>query len=211
MKNMSRRLAQELGTLLNSDDNDIEIYSYSMEILILLLATMVCVTFLALLLGSVRTTFAFLAVFAVFRCFGGGAHLSSGKRCVFVSTVMLVAFGYLGCILVPTQQILFILLTVTILAGQYTIMKWVPAGTAKHQITDNKLRFIQKINMSVSLLIYTAVTFLLITAGILTFAFSLTLGAIISLLLITPLGYGIITVIDNAFDILIKKEVSNNV
>jgi accessory gene regulator B len=205
MKNMSRRLAQELGTLLNSDDNDIEIYSYSMEILILLLATMVCVSFLALLLGSVRTTFAFLAVFAVFRCFGGGAHLSSGKRCVFVSTVMLVAFGYLSCILIPTQQILIILVTVTVLAGQYTIVKWVPAGTDKHNITDNKLRFMQKINMFVSLLIYTIVTFLLITAGSSTFAFALTLGAILSLLLITPLGYNIVAAIDNTFDILTTR------
>ncbi len=203
MKNTSRRLAQELGALLNSDDNDIEIYSYSMEILILLLATMVCVSFLALLLGSVRTTFAFLAVFAVFRCFGGGAHLSSGKRCVFVSTVMLVAFGYLSCILIPTQQILIILVTVTVLAGQYTILKWVPAGTVKHKITDNKLRFMQKINMFVSLLIYTIVTFLLITAGSFTFAFALILGAMVSLLLITPLGYNIVAAIDNTFDNLV--------
>jgi len=149
MKIMSRRLAQELGNLLDSDENDIEIYSYSLEILILLLATMACVTLLALLLGSARTTYAFLAVFAAFRCFGGGAHLSSGKRCVFVSTVMLVAFGYLSCTMILTQQILIILVTVTVLAGQYTIMKWVPAGTAKHQITDNRLRFMQKINMSV--------------------------------------------------------------
>jgi len=211
MKNMSRRLAQELGTLLNSDENDIETYSYSLEILILLLATMACVTLLALLLGSVRTTYAFLAVFAAFRCFGGGAHLSSGKRCVFVSTVMLVAFGYLSCTMILTQQILIILVTVTVLAGQYTIMKWVPAGTAKHQITDNRLRFMQKINMSVSLLIYTIITFLLITAGSFTYALALTLGAILSLLLITPLGYNIVAAIDNTFDSLIKREVRNNV
>ena len=211
MKNMSRRLAQELGTLLNSDDNDIEIYSYSMEILILLLATMVCVTFLAMLLGSMRTTFAFLAVFAVFRCFGGGAHLSSGKRCLFVSTVMLVAFGYLSCCILIPKQILILLVTVTVLASQYTIVKWVPAGTDKHQITDNRLRFMQKINMFVSLLIYIVVTFILITAGSFTYAFALILGAMVSLLLITPLGYNIVAAIDNTFDNLVKKEVRNNV
>lgn len=204
IQTISRRIAQKLGNILNSKENDIEIYSYSMEILILLLMTMALVTVLAVLLGVLKTTLVFLAAFAPFRCFGGGTHLSSGKRCVLVSTVIFITFGYLSYIAI-SQHILTILVIITILVGLYITIRWVPAGTAKHPITDNRIRCIQKVNMVVALIIYAAAALILIKAGNLSNTFALTLGAMASLVLITPLGYSLIGAIDNSFDIVKRR------
>ncbi len=103
-----------------------------------------------ILLGVLKTTLVFLVAFAPFRCFGGGTHLSSGKRCVLVSTVMFIAFGYLSCIVI-SKHFLIILVIITILLGLYTTIRWVPAGRLKRPITDKRIQYMQKVNMFVAL------------------------------------------------------------
>lgn len=202
---ISRKIAHELGNLLQADEGHIEVYAYSMEILALLLLTLALVIVSALFLNILKPVLLFLAVFAPFRIFGGGTHLSSGRRCVLVSTCMFIAFGCLSCWVVISEHILIILISVAISLGLYATIRWVPAGTAKHPITDNRIRFIQKVNMLVSLLLYTIASFVYINAGYLMNTFALTLGAIVSLVLITPLGYQLIGAVDNTFEIMMKR------
>lgn len=204
IQTMSRRIAQELGNLLQADENKIEVYSYSLEILALLLVTMTLVIVSALLLDILKPVLLYLAVFAPFRIFGGGTHLSSGKRCVLVTTFMFLVFGYLSCMAI-SRDILISIVSITIGLGLYATIMWVPADTAKHPITDETIRYIQKVNMLASLLLYTAVSLVLINAGYLTDTFALTLGAIVSLVLITPLGYRFIGIIDFTFDRMTKR------
>lgn len=59
--------------------------------------------------------------------------------------------------------------------------------------------------MLMVLAIYGITAFILIHKGNLGESIALTWGAMVSLLLITPIGYGIIEVFDNTVDIIVQK------
>ena len=204
IQTLSRKIAQQLAGILESSDNSAAWYAYSIEILLLLLITMTLVAGLAFLLGTIKNTLIFLAIFAPLRCIGGGVHMSSGNRCIVVSTLVFVVFGYLSTLEIPINFLTGLIIT-ALLMGIYTTIKWVPAGTHKYNITDIKVRYIRKVYMLIALMIYVITAFILMHNGKSAESVALTWGALISLLLITPIGYGIIGVVDHTVDIIGKK------
>jgi accessory gene regulator B len=204
IQTLSRKIAQQLAGILESSDNSAAWYAYSIEILLLLLITMTLVAGLAFLLGTIKNTLIFLAIFAPLRCIGGGVHMSSGNRCIVVSTLVFVVFGYLSTLEIPINFLTDLIIT-ALLMGIYTTIKWVPAGTHKYNITDIKVRYIRKVYMLIALIIYVITAFILMHNGKSAESVALTWGALISLLLITPIGYGIIGVVDHTVDIIGKK------
>lgn len=204
IQTLSRKIAQQLAGILESSDNSAAWYAYSIEILLLLLITMTLVAGLAFLLGTIKNTLIFLAIFAPLRSIGGGVHMSSGNRCILVSTLIFVVFGYLSTLEIPINFLTGLIIT-ALLMGIYTTIKWVPAGTHKHNITDIKVRYIRKVYMLIALIIYVITAFILMHNGKSAESVALTWGTLISLLLITPIGYGIIGVVDHTVDIIGKK------
>lgn len=204
IQSLSRKTAQQLVNILECSDNMVARYAYSIEILLLLIATMTLVILLALLLGTIKSTLIFLAIFAPLRCIGGGVHMSSGNRCILISTLIFVTFGYLSNFTIPDSYLTALVIAALCL-GIYTTVKWVPAGTHKLTITDVKIRNTRKVYMSIVLIIYSAVALIMMHNGKSAESMALTWGTLISLLLITPVGYGIINVFDNTVDIVFKK------
>lgn len=139
IQKVSRRTAQQLVNILESKDSSIAWYAYSIEILLILLITMTMVLGLAFLLGTIKNTLIFLAIFAPLRCIGGGVHMSTGNRCILVSTFIFVFFGHLSTLEIPVNSLTGLVI-IALLLGIYTTVKWVPAGTRKHTITDTRVR-----------------------------------------------------------------------
>ena len=135
IQKISRRTAQQLVNILESNDSSIAWYAYAIEILLILVTTMTMVVGLAFLLGTIKNTLIFLAIFAPLRCVGGGVHMSTANRCILVSTFIFVVFGYLSTFEIPIISLTGLVITELVL-GIYTTIKWVPAGTHKQTITE---------------------------------------------------------------------------
>lgn len=201
MNKLSEQFAHSLGKSLNSSEDEIQVFAYSTEILLLVLTTTALVTILAGLLDSLPLTLVFLAAFAPLRCFGGGAHLSSGPRCVLTSTALFVGLGWLAYT-PATGGLLWSLATLLALSGPYVIVKWVPAGTENHTITDVHIRRRQKVRTGLLGLIGLLVLTVLIAYGFYPQAMAVVLGAAAALALISPPGYILAGAADHIFDIL---------
>lgn len=76
-------MAQKLGNILKTEDK-VEIYAYSLKLVIMLVLNMTLVILAAYLLNIVPTVLVFLSVFLSFRAFGGGVHLSTFPRCFVI-------------------------------------------------------------------------------------------------------------------------------
>lgn len=197
---MAENYARKLGDKLNSDDKQIEIYTYGLETSLITSASLAVVLFLAHTLAILPTTLLALAVFAVFRCVGGGAHLSTYPRCFVLSTCLMLGQGFLPSIisigLIPLLLLFISLIFITL----YFTWKWVPADTEKRPVRDEKVRSAHKLYMSVCIIIWIISVSTLIKYGDYSLALAAITGALSSLFLISPWGYWLLRAIDKSLE-----------
>jgi len=179
---ISKKLANSLGTTLMTSAEQIEIYAYGLEIILGAVIKLILILFLALLLGTLDTTIILFIFFALFRCFGGGAHLSTYPRCLVFGVCLIVGLGYLAQTTISIHA-LIILSALSLALNIFTCIKWVPAGTEKKY-------FLVIIGWCLTLL-------LLIKLSLSTYGFAVLLGSFGAMLLILPSGYWLLNTIDN--------------
>ncbi len=199
MHALARNLAKKLGDSLHSNGAEIDVYAYGLEVLLMTLITLAVVVCLAQMLGSLPITLIFLTVFAPFRSIGGGGHLSTYPRCLFLGTCIMVGLGYLASISISPSTISVSIMATTAIA-LFTIVKWVPADTAKRPIKDENIRSRQKVCMLFVVSIWFVITESLIQYGLHNYAFAMVMGALGSLFLITPWGYWLLEAIDKTLN-----------
>ena len=199
MHSLASNLAKRLGNSLHSSREQIDIYAYGLEVLLMTLITLAVVFGLAQLLGSAATTLVFLAVFAPFRSIGGGSHLSTYPRCLLFGTCLMVGLGYWAGISIQPYTLLGLLLLTTLLA-LYAIVKWIPADTVKRPITDEKVKSRQKLYMRLAVYIWFIIVATLTRYDLLNYAFAMVVGALGSLFLMTPWGYWLLEAIDKTLN-----------
>ena len=197
---MAENYARKLGDKLNSDDKQIEIYTYGLETLLLTLLTLSVVLFLAHTLAILPTTLLALAVFAVFRCVGGGAHLSTYPRCFLFGSCLMLGQGFLPATISIGLIPLLLLFVSLIVIAFYLTWKRVPADTEKRPVRDEKIRSAHKLYMSVCIIIWIIMASMLINYENYTLALAAITGAISSLFLISPWGYRLLKAIDRCLE-----------
>ena len=208
MEKVTRRIAEKLGDTLAANPEQIEIYAYGLELLILPVINLIIVSVLAYIIGILPNVFAFLLVFAPFRLWGGGVHLTTSIRCLVVSTVIIVGLSSLSMINI-SAVLLYILLFSSFLLGLYVTEKWVPACSQEKAITDYEKAIRQKKYMIILIICWFIASLLMTKMHLYNYVLALILGAISSLLLMTPGGFYLIGAIDKKLDDINKGGVKN--
>ena len=193
---ISKKLANSLGTTLMTSAEQIEIYAYGLEIILGAVIKLILILFLAFLLGTLDTTIILFAFFALFRCFGGGAHLSTYPRCLVFGVCLIVGLGYLAQTTISIHA-LIILSALSLALNIFTCIKWVPAGTEKKYITEPFLRLRQKQKYFLVIIGWCLTLLLLIKLSLSTYGVAVLLGSFGAMLLIMPSGYWLLNTIDN--------------
>jgi accessory gene regulator B len=207
LKNLALNMAENLGNVLDSPQN-VEIYAYALELLFMVVLNLTLVILVALYLQFLPTTLAFLAVFIPFRGLGGGVHLSTFPRCIVVGSGLMLGSAYLAAAVNIKPYQLGLLLVLALLFVLVCTIKWVPASTDKSSYNRSQTVNRQKRNMLITAFIWAGCAAGLIYCQYNTLAFAMVLGAIVSTLLISPLGFGLMRFIDRMLNYLGKEGVN---
>lgn len=196
---LANNIAAFIGNKLNSSGDDIELYSYGLQILLGAIIKIIGIVAFAWALNVLPFTLALFITFAAFRCFGGGAHLSSYPKCLTFGICLIVGAGYLSRFYV-TGTILEDIFILLFISAVCICVKIVPADTEKKRIDDLESRLHQKIKFSVIAVLWAISGSYLLRIGQNQFALAMILGCLSSLFLITPLGYQLFKLIDKLTD-----------
>ena len=214
MQKLSKALARFLGYKLQADQDQIEIFAYSLEVLLGTVFEICLIIFLAFLLNIPGTTSICLLVFSSMRFLGGGVHCNTYFKCLVTGSLLLLSLGKLAT-LPLSQSVLSSIWLLALLLGIYAVSQWIPAGTAKKVIRDEAVRLRQKRKFSFLLGIWLVVAGLLIHYQLGNYALAVVLGILSSLFFVSPMGYQTINNLDNFIDkfliVILGKEVKTDV
>jgi|LSQX01.2.fsa_nt_gb accessory gene regulator B len=208
MKNISLNIARNIGNILESQQN-VEIYAYALELLFMVILNLILVILVAFYLQIIPTTLVFLVVFILFRGFGGGVHLSTFLRCIAVGSSLMLGSAYLAATVSIKSYTLAILFVVALLFVLVCTIKWVPAITEKKSVNRCQSVNRQKRNMLITTFIWTSGVAAVICCQFNTLALAMILGAIVSTVLISPVGFGLMDFIDRTLNNLGKGGINS--
>jgi len=192
---LSKRIAAWLARQLSTDRDTEEVYQYGLNLLLLNLLEVLFILLIAFFINTFNTTLIVLLVFTVFRCVGGGAHMSTPARCLLVGTVQIVVLGIIAAILV-NNQILYVLLAGTLIFNLIVIAKWVPGGTEKKPLTEPDVRRRSKIISFMITISWLTIALIMIYTSNTQYILSIILGAFSAMFLVTPIGYRFNLILD---------------
>ena len=192
-------LAKFMGRQLQVTDNQVEVYSYGLEILLGSIVKFVLLVISALLLHILSLTMLVLLTFAGFRIVGGGVHLSTYNRCLVVGVALILALAKLSTLKV-NDSLLIIAFVMVALFAIYTVIRCVPAGTEKKVISNKADRKKQKLETGLFSVIWMLVFMWFLRNGYSNYSLALILGASGSLFLITPGGYRMMAYLERSLD-----------
>lgn len=205
---LSMRMAQSLGDKLQSNEDQIAIYTYGLEIILGIIIKITCIVSLAILFGIIKTAMIFLLTFPVFRYIGGGVHLSTYFKCLLFGVSLTLLMGYAST-LTMSEYFLYTLFSFSLILMIYVTIRWVPAGTEKKIISNKEARLKQKKKALVASIIWSIIEMFFLTHGLHSYAFAGILGLLCSSFFILPWGYQLIDTLDNI--IIINKGGAENV
>lgn len=87
---ISALLSEEIKLRLNSSDNEKEIYTYSIEVLISLFINLIILTFTAYILKKQAELIVFIVFFSGLRSFAGGYHAKTHTECIVLSVCLFI-------------------------------------------------------------------------------------------------------------------------
>lgn len=196
---VSKNIATYLGNRLITSQDQVEVYEYGLQILLGAMIKVVLIVFLSWALNTFNITLVLFLVFAAFRCFGGGAHLSTYPRCLIFGTSIIVGLGLISQFHLDST-VLKVLFISNFIFAIYACIKWVPAGTEKKQFTCDKVCSLQKKKLLILIIIWSFMIVYLMGLAQNTYVLAVILGAWGSLSLITPWGYQLLATIDKLAD-----------
>ena len=214
MHKLAKTLAGLLGEKLQADQDQIEIFAYSLEVLLGTVLEIFTILFLAFLLNILGPTSICLLVFSSIRFLGGGVHCNTYLKCLVTGCLLLLGLGKLAALplnptLLSSTWLLALLLSI------YAVSRWIPAGTAKKVIRDEAVRLKQRRKVSILLGSWLVAGGLFIHYSLAAYALAVLLGIVSSLFLSSPWGYQTIKTLDNFIDKFLigifGKEVKSNV
>lgn len=188
-------LAQKLGNQLKVDDDQVEIYAYSLGIVLAHIISFFFIFFIGFLLGTSLNILFFLLIYGIYRVIGGGAHLGTYGRCIITTILTIAGIGsishyYYNPLLI---KITFIFST---LFNFIVALQWAPAGTEKRPITNRVFKQKQKRRLLFLIPVFTFLAGVLYIKAYHSLAFSMLLGGLTCMFLISPWGYNFFRKID---------------
>lgn len=208
IKTIALNMAKNLGNTLDSEEN-VEIYAYALQLVLMSVFNLTLVVLAAFLLKIIPTTLAFLAVFIPFRAFGGGVHLSTFPRCFSIGSFLMLGSAYLAAEVNIQPYQLDVLFLFALLFALLSTVRWVPASTEKNPVNDFEIVRKQKRNMLIAIVVWIGCIGTFIYSNHNTLAFAMLMGAIVSTVLISPLGFYLMGFIDRILNNLGKGVITS--
>lgn len=195
IENLSKYIASYLGNNLRSDQDEITIYTYALQIIIGVIVKFSIIIILAILMDTYDTALVFLLTFSFFRWIGGGTHLSNYLACLLFG-VFLVCSMAKACQLWEGTSFLVPLFIVVLVYAVFVCIRWVPGGTEKKAINNPIERKKQKKEAFIALTIWSVMVLCLIHVGKNSLVLAAILAVFWSSFFISPWGYRAIGMID---------------
>jgi len=192
---VSNHIAVYLDKNLATNQDNSEIYAYGLEILLGAVIKLSIVFLLGWIFNVFGLTLIVLVTYAAFRCFGGGAHMSTYLKCLLLGTTVVVGMGLLSQFNLATHLLAYIA-TFALVFALFVCYKWVPGDTEKKPISDREVRNRQKRKMAIIIAVWGLIILYLLHHSLNTYALAMILGSISSVFLIAPWGYSLLTTID---------------
>jgi accessory gene regulator B len=200
----SKKWAAEVGRQLGSTNNEVEVYTYGLEIFLCIVINILTIFFISIVLDVLIQALLITLTIAGIRVYGGGSHLATYSRCLVSGTVIVIGLALLSMVSVPAP-VIHGLAILCLLMAFWVIKRWIPAGTEKKSITDPEQQLMQKRKTAATMLIWLLLLSMTIYYSAFDYEFCLILGALAGLFTITPAGYNFSKAIDKACDF--NKEV----
>lgn len=203
ISSICRKIAEALGKELGSNNDQVDVYAYALEILLGTTIKLVLMIILAIIFDILSTTLIFLFTLAVFRWLGGGVHLSTYFRCLLVGLFMVLGMGFVSSLEMDGLYIIC-LYFLSLLVAIYVIVKWVPAGTEKKKVTEIEKRLKKKKESIFALIVWSIGVIACINSNLYSYALAAILGSLFSSFLMMPAGYYVIGNLDNMLAVFSK-------
>lgn len=203
IKTLTLNLAESLASILGTPEKA-EIYAYSLQMVLISVLNTIFLLLMALWLKILPVLLVFLMVFIPFRTFGGGVHLSTLPRCIIIGALLILGSAYGADKVYVQPHHLYLIFIFSLLLALWSTVKWVPAS--KNLVTNPQIIGMQKRNMLVSIMVWTGCVGFFIYLGHNKLALAMVVGAVVSSVLISPLGFNLMGVIDEVLNKL-RREV----
>lgn len=199
MRSLALRAASQLGRYLQANDEEIEVYAYSAEIILVQTVQTSIYIAIAAAAGCLLPALLVMIGFSGFRFLAGGPHLNTFLRCLLFSGLTIAALVAVSLPAWPNylRHISEVLMVFTTL---YVTYKWVPAGTEKKTVYDPVLRHRQKTKTLVFIIFLLVLLVLLEIQHQDLIIQALLAGVMGSALFIFPWGYRIMHLCDTLLD-----------
>lgn len=145
---MSRRITR---SLINNDIikfDDVTIYQYGLEVILLTAIKMIGILILAIMSGYVMEAFLFVMAFSSVRVYAGGYHASSVLNC-FLLTVAFIAADILFCSLIQVECHPWLIVAVAIIAF-IVIYLHSPVAVKSREITEEEEVRFRKLSINIT-------------------------------------------------------------
>ncbi|ACB86179.1 accessory gene regulator ArgB-like protein [Natranaerobius thermophilus] len=127
IKRLSNLLANKVGSELNRDQEDIEVYSYALEVIIGAVIKGVVFLTVGLLLGILPEFILVMAVFGIMRTVIGGTHFQCYTKCLFSTLVMILMIIWVADFLPTSIKGIAFISALLFSTSIYWILKYAPA------------------------------------------------------------------------------------
>ncbi|MEQ8173566.1 MAG: accessory gene regulator B family protein [Syntrophomonadaceae bacterium] len=199
MRSLALKAACQLGAYLQASDEEIEVYAYSTEIILVQTVQTSVYIAIAAATGYLLPALLVMTGFSGFRFLAGGPHLNTFLRCLIFSGLTIAVLVVVSLPAWPnylryTSEVIMVFTTL------YVTYKWVPAGTEKKTMHDPVLRRRQKTKTLVFIIVLSALLVLLEIKHQDLIIQALLAGVIGSALFIFPWGYKIMLSCDTLLD-----------
>lgn len=149
IKKISDTIANKIALYSLNEENK-EIYSYGLQILINTICSISIVLVLGILFNEFIGTTAFLLCYCLFRLFAGGLHVSTNARCI-----MTFVCGYVVvCVCVKTVIIsLNVIVIISLMIINLAVILFAPVDDIYNPISIRKKREMKRVAFFISLII----------------------------------------------------------
>lgn len=199
MRNLALKAACQLGEYLQASDEQIEVYAYSTEIILVQTVQTSLYIAIAAATGYLLPALLVMAGFSGFRFLAGGPHLNTFLRCLVFSGLTVAVLVAVSIPVWP-DSVRYLTEAVMLILTLYVTYKWVPAGTEKKTVRDPALRRRQKIKTLAFIFILSGLLLLMEIKNQDLITQALLAGVIGSALFIFPWGYKIMQSCDAYLD-----------
>ncbi|MBP1925958.1 accessory gene regulator B [Sedimentibacter acidaminivorans] len=146
---LSCKLSNILGNSINSTDQEKEIYTYSIEVLLSLMLNIVILFETAYIIGKIPEFIVFIIFFSGLRTYAGGYHAKSHIECMTESLVIFFISAMSNSWFRSDGELF---LAIGIVASIFLVFKYAPSESGNKPLSSNKQKKYKTISKNILIL-----------------------------------------------------------